>query len=68
MKKARLDEEERDVRDSFERGEWEPVKNERAVREIREQVVGDRRVVVDEIALGEPVVGPKHLVDIRRIG
>lgn len=37
MKKVILDEEEKDILESFERGEWQPVKNQkREIRKLRE--------------------------------
>ena len=39
----------------------------RAAAEVRQDRVGDPRVVVDHLALGEANLGPEHLVEIRQL-
>ena len=58
MRKTKLDKEEQDILDSFERGEWKPVANrkreiERHVRYARNTIAKDRRVNI-RISSKEP--------------
>jgi len=42
MKKTVLDEEEKDILDSYERGEWKPVKNPKHHPSFRRAVCGEQ--------------------------